>query len=241
MHIVVVGLAEERGGAVSRGEGGRRLPRGAEVHVVDGLVGRDVTREVPVGHAPRLGLRTLDLLTEQEREVVLVLEAEAVGGGVGPDELLALRAADGRHRELVVGLAGACHGSVETVVIAERKGYRTFRAEHEAFERLPFEPDLVGDGVAVLLAGVLADVVLRVGVLKHLLVIRVNCRGIPERELVQAVGRTVAEHVDDAAGADVVAAGTCVAAVGELRVEVEGEPVGERGAELHVEVGAAHA
>ena len=81
-----------------------------------------------------------------------------------------------------------------------------------------------------------SDVVLRVGIVEELLLVRVGIRRVDITKLTQTIGRTVSEHVDDTAGAHVVATGTLVTTESELRIDLERELV----AQLHLGLDIYH-
>ena len=92
----------------------------------------------------------------------------------------------------------------------------------------------------MLLLRVGLDVALGVGVGESRLLIGVYRARIPEGKLPQTVGGTIAQHINDAARANVVASGTNVTTIGHTRIERQFQVVGELGKQLDVQIGAPH-
>ena len=87
---------------------------------------------------------------------------------------------------------------------------------------------------------VLANIALRVCICKDSFVIWVYGCGIPECKLTQAIGRTIAQYIDDATRTNAFTTGTDVTAVCEFRVVVKGQVVSDVYDKLTVQVCTAY-
>ena len=244
VHVVVGHLSEERGRAVSRGAQGVGLfgIGLSEGHVVQCGLRIDIGVEEVGTLLVLLILGVVDFLTEQERQVVLVLQREVVGGRVGPGVRLRVGLGEHGHRlRLVDGSLGrAGLPAVETLDVVETEGVVAFTAQHQSLDGRPLQGKLVGDGVGVFLLCVGLDVahgvrqqeIAGIGLALHLFV------GTPFAETCRG---TVAEHINETARTDVVTTGSLVATIGNLRVVGELKVLGDLGVELEVDVRATYA
>ena len=241
MLEIIAGLSEERSGAVSRRECRSGLIRSTESHVVPCFLCGERTGEIAVGHEIGTTLRVVDLLTEQERQVVVFLQRQAVVSRIGP--YITQPAGVGNLGQwlgfILDTLLGQC--SVEAAIVRPLQTDGSLRAKCQALNGLPIEGQSVRIGIGMLLQLVDRDVALRIGHIEKFLHVGIGIGRIHIAIFTHTVGRTVTEHVDDTARTHVVTTRTFITTESELRVELHLQVLGNLHVGLDVQVGATHA
>ena len=245
MLVVVGSLTEERSGAVGRrrhgvGVGSVGL---SECHVVQGNIGVHLLVEEVCGLLALLILGVVDFLTEEEREVVVVLDGHVVAGSVGPCVGLGGAIGDRSDGSLLVHgrLSGRGEITPEAVGVAEADVVVTLRTEYESGDGIPLQRELLAHGVAVLLLDVGLDVGHGVGQVEELCVGLALHAAISTPVAQTSRGLILQHAVDETARTDVGTACTLVTTEGELGVVGQCQVLGDVGVKFEIDVGAAYA
>ena len=172
-----------------------------------------------------------------------ILQCEVVGGGVSPHITQALVVLNGGQGLCAVfGLLPFLGQSTpETALIAPLQTNGSLSAQCQALDGFPVERQAIGVGISMLDHLVDVDIAPRVGQIKHLLFVRISIAWVDIAELTQTVGRTVAQHIDDTAGTDVITTGALVTTEGELRIELHGQFVRQLHISLEIDICTTHA